>query len=867
MDQNRIINKWLAAAALLVSSFTYLLTAAPDVSFWDVGEFIACSYTLSVMHPPGAPLYVLIGRIFTFIPISNIAFRVNLMSVFSSALTVMFLYLIIVRLINQFRGQPKNYYERLLTFGSAIIGAMTFAFSDSFWFNAVEAEVYAISMLFTAAVIWLVLLWGDKSEDIRNLVYLILIVYLFSLATGIHLLNILTFPFVLLIVHFRNNESAKKLVWVIFFQTLIPITLYILIFNYNPTSMTYTQFLEHQDKAGTFLMWVGVITLAVSLYYLYAKDRLAFKLWWTIPLLFIIGYSTYLVIYIRSGLNPPIDENDPERWSSMVDYLARKQYGEQSMLLTIFHRKAEFWAYQLKKMYIRYFNWQFIGRGTTLGSDGYIIETFSLRGLLGIPFIAGIVGAYYHFRQDKKHALAVLTLFIVTGVAIIFYLNQEDPQPRERDYVYVGSFFAFAIWIGMGAYAIIESIKEFLGDKQNLIKPISIAAFAILAIALPVNQFLFNFDSHDRRGNYVPYDYSYNILESCEPNAIIFTNGDNDTFPLWYLQYVKDVRPDIRIVNLSLLNTPWYIYQLRDQEPKVPISLSDKQIDEIGLVSWPEPREYEIPVAQPAYAKFKEAMMERGEWKDDIEETGSMRFTISPTIGSPPQALRVQDLAILNIIFANNWEKPIYFAVTVGDDNKVGLQRYLRMDGMAFKLIPYPDLRISAAKLQENLFDKFLFRNLNDPDVYLDDKTKGLLTNYRSAFIRLADHHRFEDDKENALATLDRMGELIPESLVPFPDDRIGLSIGHLYEALGRPEELEKRVWEIINRRPGFSDAYASLLGYYQRTQNYEKAIELMNKWLEQNPTDEAARMVLQDMQKQLDARDSLKQQDSNGNQ
>ena len=203
MDQNKMLNRWVAAATLIVTSFVYLVTVAPDVSFWDAGEFIACSYTLSVMHPPGAPLYILLGRIFTFLPISNIAFRINLMSVLSSALTVMFLYLIIVRLINQFRGKPRNYYERLLVFGSAAIGAFSFAFTDSFWFNAVEAEVYAISMLFTAIVVWLILLWGDKSEDSKNLSYLVLIVFLFSLATGIHLLNILTFLFVLFIIHFR----------------------------------------------------------------------------------------------------------------------------------------------------------------------------------------------------------------------------------------------------------------------------------------------------------------------------------------------------------------------------------------------------------------------------------------------------------------------------------------------------------------------------------------------------------------------------------------------------------------------------------------------------------------------------------------
>lgn len=866
MNQNKIVNKWLAVAALVLSCLVYFVTSADDVSFWDVGEFIACSYTLSVMHPPGAPLYIILGRIFTFLPFGNVATQVNFMSVLSSALTVMFLYLIIVRIIIQFRGQPKTTLERMMTYGSAFIGSLSFAFTESFWFNAVEAEVYAISMLFTALVIWLVLVWGDNSEEMKNLSFLVLIVYLFGLATGVHLLNILTFPFVLLIVHFRNNESAKKVVWVAFFQALIPISLYILIFNYNPASMDYNQFISHQETAGSFLLYSGLITLAISLYYLYAKDKLAFKLWMCIPLLVIVGYSTYLIIYIRSGLNPPIDENDPEVWSRMADYLARKQYGEQSLLLTLFQRKADLWTYQIKKMFIRYFAWQFVGKGTTLGpQDGYIVENWSLRGLFMLPFITGVVGAYYHFRRDWKHALSILVLFIATGIAIIFYLNQDDPQPRERDYVYVGSFFAFAIWIGVGVYAILDMIQEFLENKKKYLIPIVCTCLGVIAIALPINMYFFNFDEHDRRGNYVPYDYSYNILETCEPDAIIFTNGDNDTFPLWYLQFVKNIRPDVRIVNLSLLNTDWYIKQLRDEEPRVPISFTDEQLKSLGLFSWPEPKDFSLPVSANVYADFREELQNRGEWQEGTPEPEHIRFRVPPTIGNPKRALRVQDLAILNILSSNKWKRPIYFAVTVADVNKVGLQRYLRMDGMAFKLVPYSNLRISASLLQKNLMEKFKYRNLSNPDVYMDEKTKGLLTNYRSAFIRLADHYRVEDEKSRALDTLDKMEELMPEEIVPFPDPRLPVHIASMYEVLGRPDEFEQRIRKILERNPSLIDAYAALLSYYQRTENYEMAIDLMNDWLARNPTDENARRLLADLEKKLAAKDSSNQNGSNG--
>ncbi len=515
MELNRVVNRWVAVATLVLSGFVYLLTMAPDVSFWDVGEFIACAYTMGVMHPPGAPLFVIIGRLFTLIPIGNIAWRVNLVSVVSSALAVMFLYLIIVRFINDFRGQPRTNTERWMTFGSAFLGAMAFAFTDSFWFNAVEAEVYAMSMFLMAFGVWLVLYWGDYSEDVKQLRYLTLVVYLFGLSIGVHLLSLLIFPFIVLIVHFRDNESARRLIWVISIQAAVPLLLYILIFHYNPATMSYPQMLEHQARAGKFLMVTGGITLLATLYYLYTKDKLAFKLWWIIPLLFVIGYSTYLIIYIRSGLNPPVDENDPETWKNLMDYLARKQYGEQSLLLTMFSRKAPFWDYQINKMYIRYFAWQFIGKGTTIGPDGYIMEIISLRGLMALPFVVGVVGAYYQFRRDWKHALAVLVLFIATGLALVLYLNQENPQPRERDYAYVGSFFAFAIWIGIGTYALLESMVELVKQRQKLVQPVILGSLAILVVVIPVNLLRFNYDSHDRSGNYVPYDYSYNILQTC----------------------------------------------------------------------------------------------------------------------------------------------------------------------------------------------------------------------------------------------------------------------------------------------------------------------------------------------------------------
>ncbi|GBD95131.1 hypothetical protein BMS3Abin05_02752 [bacterium BMS3Abin05] len=851
MNRNRVVNRWVAIGVFVVAILAYLRTIAPDVSFWDCGEFIAASFTMGIMHPPGAPLFTIIGRLFTFFPIHNVAWRVNVISVISSALTITLLYLIIVRLTNIWRGQPKNAMDRWIVYGGAVIGALAFAFSDSFWFNAVEAEVYAMSMLFTALAVWIVLYWKDNPVRPGNERWLILIVYLLWLSTGVHLLNLLVFPFIFIVIVFENNLSMKRLVWVVLLQAGIPLTLYILFFHYNPSTMSYQQFIAHQNTAWKFFEVTFLIVLVGSLYYLYKVDRKAFKMWWIVPLLFIIGYSTYILIYIRSSMNPPIDENDPDTWAALKNYLARKQYGENSLLLTIFARKAPFWQYQINKMFVRYFSWQFIGTGTTIGKDGYISEIISLRGLYGLPFLVGIIGAVHHFTKDWKRGLAVLFLFFMMGLAIVFYVNQENPQPRERDYSYVGSFFAFAIWIGIGAVAVMDAVSEFLKKHKAILKPALLVSLLALAFAIPINMFAFNFYSHDRSGNYVPYDYSYNILQTCEPNGIIFTNGDNDTFPLWYLQYVKNIRTDVRLVNLSLLNTPWYIKQLKYRQPKVPISLQDKFINNIGLYPWPKAQTVEINVPDSVYNDEIAEMKKYHEMpKKPLNTSGKIEFIVKPTVAK--RALRVQDIMVLNIMMADNWRKPIYFAVTVSDKNKVGLNPYLRMDGMAFRVIPFKGIEISAHRLRENLFHKFLFRNLNNPKVYLDYKTKGLLINYRSAFLRLAAYYRMKKKMKDVIEVLNRMEYLMPEKLIPIHDDRVVLSIGKMYWDAGEPGEFEKRAKAIIQKHPNSVEAYVWLLDYYRSFKRYTDGIELMQKWLQGHPNDRQAQDIIRNLRRQL---------------
>jgi len=878
---NRMVQALTGALVFLISFFTYLRTVAPTTSFWDCGEFIACSLILGVIHPPGAPLYLLIGRLMTMLPLAkDIGLRVNLFSVLISATTVWITFLVIGQLIKRWRGEPKTGQDRLIQYGSAALGALAFAFTDSFWFNAVEAEVYAFSMFFTAIAVWLTLFWEERSEGSAGLPLILIIFYLFGLAVGVHLLNMLVFPFVILIAFFHHNQTVRRLLMLVFVQAAVPMLLYILLYQFNPETMAYNEILDHQANAGRFMKWFGLIWLAVTLFWMYRKDRFVFKIWWILPVLLAITYSIYLVIYIRANLHPPINENDPSTWAAMMDYLARKQYGVEDMFLTFMHRKADFWNYQIQKMYTRYFGWQFIGRGSTYDVHDFIKEIISFKGLYGLPFLVGLWGAFHHFFKDWKRALAVLVLFFMTGYAIIIYLNQPDPQPRERDYSYVGSFFAFALWIGVGMAGILEWISEAFPRRKTLAGVLQAAVAVLLFIAVPLNLFAFNFDSHDRTGNYVPVDYSWNILESCEKDAVIFTNGDNDTFPLWYLQEVEKVRKDIRIVNLSLLNTAWYIKQLRDEEPKVPINLTDEQIDDLAPIAWKTQERY-IPVPEDLAERLRSELPPEiaAKVKDRIT------FNVKPTIGSGASGgIKVHDIMVMRILQESRWKRPVYFAVTVSNDNMVGLHSYFRMDGLAFKIMPYEVDDVDPKVLQTNLTEKYRYRGLDNPDLYLDRTTLRLMGNYRSAFMQLADYYLANGQAEEARLVLDGMTRKIPPHVIPYSDERSVLAIADLYRRTGmemnlddmirqvmvnhevgvsqklmlaryyagmfqnwgRAEELLK---EVLAERPGDVQASSQLLQVYTATRQYDKGIALLENWLASvNPGDANARQQLDEL-------------------
>ncbi|MCZ6818718.1 MAG: DUF2723 domain-containing protein [Calditrichaeota bacterium] len=882
--EHKQLNRIIATVVFAIAFVVYSMTVAPTTSYWDCGEFITSAYTMAVPHPPGAPLYILVGRIFSMIPfVQDIGLRVNMISVLVSALSAMFAYLIIVRLLRAWKGIPETVEQKLAMYTGGVIGALGCAFSDSIWFNAVEAEVYAMSLFSTAIVVWLIMVWLEKADQPVSDRIMLFIAYIMGLATGVHLLNILAIPTLFLIVYFKKAQLklTSFAVWSIGAGLIFGL-IYPGVVKGIPWIISEFSFTA-----------LGLIVFALlgGIVYAVRENKRSLTLVLMGMMLIGVGYSTYTALYIRSGLKPAINENHPDTPAKFVSYLNREQYGD----IPIMERKAPMWEYQIKKMYIRYFGWQFIGQGNTRGADSYIVETISTRGLMALPFIIGLIGMFYHFKNDWKRASSILALFIMTGIAITIYLNQEDPQPRERDYAFVGSFFAFTLWIGIGAGAIMEFVLQTI-RQSALLRKIGVAmTLVILTLAVPFNLLSANYHTHDRSGNYVAYDYSYNILQTCEADAVLFTNGDNDTFPLWFLQYVYNIRRDVRVVNLSLLNTNWYIKQLRDEEPKVPITFRDDQIDQLVAVLWEKPRNINIHVPRQTVLRDLERGLDNTKLTpEDIPADAAVSFELAHTrVIQGRSVLLTQDRMVLHIIAANKFERPIYFAVTVAGSNMLYLdgrrgqnKNYLRMDGLAFKIMPYygPPNFMSPQHLQTNVFEKFRYRNLNNPGVFYNYNVQGLLQNYRSAFLRLINYYQTEErDQEKVLAVLDRINEDMPEEVIPLRDYRLSVNFGQIYADAGRPEELERRLdfilssynlrpveqlmlgqlyWSelenpakaesvafaVMEKYPDFTQSRAWLASLYTQTREYEKGITELEKWLVKHPDDESAKQQIQQL-------------------
>jgi hypothetical protein len=849
--------KWIdritAGAVFAWALVLYVLTVAPTAAFWDAGEFIASVYKLQVMHPPGAPFYMLVGRFFSMFAPSeeSVALAVNMISVLASAGAVLFAHLVIVRLVRLWQPDPedRDTGHTVVALGSGVIGALTFAATDSFWFNAVEAEVYALSMFFTAAVIWLIMVWSEearieeaKLKGGRHLFgleanrYLVLIAYLFGLALGVHLLNLLAFFFIALIIFFtefdKESWSTKKR-WQGLVATGVVSSL--IFFAIYPGVVLWIPEIFEATGAPfvTSLLIAGVVIYAI--YATHKRSMKAANLAALCTAVVLIGFSTYSLIFIRSATEPNIDLNDPDTVESFISYLQREQYGSTPLLRgvtfndetgevpraqdasqTWFPRRHSidpkhwrvydrydsdlgfFLDYQIEHMYVRYFMWNFVGRandeqGAPSMTGISMIDPESVQDpvfqtpsekssrnvYFALPLLLGLFGAFYHFSRDWRRAFSVFILFFVTGIGIIIYLNQTPMQPRERDYSYVASFFAFSLWVGIGAGGIIQMVYESIRDSmKGLAQAVPLAATGLVVLlAVPGWMTYQNYDDHDRSGRYVARDYAYNMLNSVAEDGIIFTNGDNDTYPLWYLQEVEGVRTDVRVVNLSLLNTPWYINQLRTESAygsdPVPMTYSsDQQVEDLRPTLF-QPQQVRLPVDTTALKQTSEVYLP-GNASDSLKIESPMTWKLSGRQYSQDQnMLQVADLVAYNILRANaenGWERPIYFAVTVAQNSQLDLQNYFQMEGQAYRVVPIRHNKTFGRVVPEltaERMENFRFTNLADPDVYFDSNSRNMVDDYRLNFSQAAEQLAGMGQQQRADAMMSRLVDEVPFTTIP----------------------------------------------------------------------------------------------------
>ncbi len=800
--------------------------------------------------------------------VADIAVRMHFISALSSALTVMFLYLVTVRFIMIFRGKPETNSDKITVYGASIIGALSLAFGKTFWFNAVEAEVYGVSMLFVSAILWLGLRWYERADMERSDVYLLLIAYLVGLSLGVHLLALLTLFSVMLLVYFRKYEvttnslmkfgAAALVIFFVIYPGIVK----------EFTSMLDGEIGGFRSVIVTLIPIAAVVGAIVGLVRSIRDKNRLLNLGLLSFLFIALGYSTYTMVYVRANANPPMNENDPSTLTKLVSYLNREQYGQAPTMQRRYGQDPEQRAahqkytsdfdymlrYQINHMYVRYWLWNYIGTEGDWKEAGVNLKQF-----YGIPFLLGLFGAWYQWKKSPKMAVVAFASFVVMGVVLALYQNQQEPQPRERDYFYVGSFFIFSMWIAIGLVGLIDILRERIAD----VKSRQIAMYSVLAIGflfVPLNMARTNFKEADRRGNYVAWDYSYNLLQSCDRDAILFTNGDNDTFPLWYLQDVEGVRRDIRIVNLSLLNTDWYIKQLKHGEPhgakKVPISVTDVDIARLGPIPW-EPKTMEFPVPEDVWRRYA-VENTAVTFKDTAQRKISFFMPHTFEVGKT-KALKVQDIMVYDIVRTSNWQRPVYFAMTVSDDGKIGLREFMKMEGLAFRLTPRKSTSIwsnlDEEKMRANLFTDitepskepqpgFLWRGLRDSTVYFDEDVRRLMSNYRQALIILGAYYaNVKNEPQKMAEVMDRMEEVIPRRVIPM-DNRLKFDVSSYYRAADQVERGNEILKELIADLKPLVDrgiheplaetgvqynSYFMLLSAYQALEMYDEALQLLD--------------------------------------
>jgi hypothetical protein len=943
----RRLNSLTGWLLFLISAVVYILTLEPTVSFWDCGEFILCAFKLQVGHPPGAPLFIMMGRIATLFAGgdgSKVALAVNTMSAITSAFAILFLFWTITHLVRKVfvkSGDPEPRQIPAII-GSGIIGALAYTFSDTFWFSAVEGELYALSSLVTALVFWAILKWEDEADKPWAGRWIILIAYIMGLGLGIHRLNLLVIPVLVFVFYFKKYEvtTAGVIKTLIFAITLLGLMVFVLMPGIPEAAgwfeLLFVNVLGLPYNSGLlFYMVLIFAALGFGIVWSMKKEKVILNYILTSFLVVMIGYSSYAMIMIRSSARPPMNQNDPSDVFSLSYYINMKQYGSSPKVFgnyysapvtgskkviagynkvsgkykpyyqpeysystkfeTIFPRmwsqEADhetaykywgkvtgrkytvgdetvvcptfgenmlyFFRYQVGFMYLRYFMWNFAGRQNDIQGDGNSIYGNWVSGIkpldearLGdlnklpaelktnpgynryflLPLLLGFAGMIWQYKSDRKNFWVVMAFFIMTGFAIILYLNQYPNQPRERDYAYAGSFYAFAIWIGIGFMFVYEHLLKVLSHKTSVA-----VTFGVLFAAVPLLMAFQNWDDHDRSGRYTARDIGANYLKSCAPNSVLFTYGDNDSFPVWYVQDVESVRTDIRVANLSYIQAGWYIEMMRqksfDSDP-LPITLPAEKYTEGVRNQLLVSNRIDKPVGLKEVVQF--AGEDDEKYKVDISGRGDFinylptdRFIIdvdsakvlsngtvkpyfkdrllSPIIWKYSESDAFKgDLAIMDLLSNNKWDRPVYYSTTVPSAQYKGLEKYFVQEGLAYRVAPVktdePEQGefgiMDPVLMYDNFMNKFSWGNAADPKVYLDENNRRMFSNFRRLFGILGKNLLVQGDTVKAVEAVHRGLEIVPASKMPY--DFFTVGIAEVLIRAGQKEEGEKLLKDVM---------------------------------------------------------------------
>lgn len=921
------INNVVGWIVFLIATISYVLTLEPSVSFWDCGEFISAAFKMQVVHQPGAPLFLMIERFFSLLAFGDktkIAYFMNFGSAVASGATILFLFWTITALAKKVIVKAEEAIDTtkiISIMGAGAVGALAYAYSDSFWFSAVESEVYALSSLFTAIVFWAILKWEAIADEPKADRWLLFIAYVMGLSIGIHLLNLLTIPAIAFVYYFKKVKQ--------------PTTIGILAtFGIGVAILAFVQYgiVQYLIKFGAYfdLFFVNTLGLGfgsgVLFFTVLVVGGLIFGILYSIKhqkrilnmallgtSLIIFGYSSFAMILIRANAKPNLNNSDPDNAFSFLSYLNREQYGDRPLMFgpnynsipkykddgssPIYietgksYRKGEkkyeisgtkttniyeendnfpdslrrlqhevlfprmyssdqrhvdyykdmmgfsddhfpsffdnvgfFMRHQVGFMYMRYFLWNFAGRMNEEQGQGSLYEGQWISGIKAIdsklygdqtnlppsikdsnsynrlyflPLILGLIGALWHFKRHSKDAGIVGLLFFFTGLAIVIYLNQKPLEPRERDYAYVGSFYAFAIWIGLG----VLGLKEWLFGKIEP-KMAAIGATVLGLLIAPVLMAKEEWDDHDRSTKMVTHDIAVSYLESCAPNAILFTYGDNDTYPLWYIQEVEGVRPDIRLVNLSLFDTDWYINGMQKkvhESEKLPLSMKESQyVSGVRDVMYYK----DLGVNEPTEIKQIVDLLLSDDPDDQIALSDGTKTNFIPTkkfkltVNADdviknkvlPDSMRNQivssidwtynkgyvtkgTLAMLDILAHNNWKRPVYFASTVPSDQFIGLDKYLYSEGLANRLLPLDpakhgedDNAVNLGPMYDHVMNKFKWGNVKTAK-YLDIQSADDIAIFNNIFNSLTTALIKNGKTEQAKKVMQRYDEVMPTKI------------------------------------------------------------------------------------------------------